>query len=263
METLKVTPNLPLTDLASNLSVRGENCMRALMAETNVMILRDLCRFTESDLLKRKHWGKIQLREVKDFMAKAGLYLALDRPVLVDNGGSVSSERPGEGAQQELVVEVERLKKLIALDRTGLAAALNRVRTLIRAWEWVGLGEWGSYSYEDHTAETLRREWQEFEGTALAVIVEALRASGQRADAAFHLTTQPPAEELSEREKALLRALRLYFRGYVEKPYECSEGDFESHRMTPQAHRAASDLLTYYERHHPKEYAEAVRGKER
>lgn len=179
---------------ALDLSVRGENCMRELMAETGVQKLRDLNRFTRAELLKRKNWGKIQLREVEEYMARAGLHLALEGPLLVDG--------------TEPLAEVERLKKLLNLDQTGLAEALNSVRKLIRGWEWVGVGEWACYSYEEHTVETLRGEWQNFEGQALEVIGMALRKSGQRADSAFHLTP-PPVEERKDAAAELARVQAL------------------------------------------------------
>jgi hypothetical protein len=88
-------------------------------------------------------------------------------------------------SDEHLTAEVERLRELINRDRTGLAAGLNAVLKVVEGYRWLAAGEWASYSHEEHTQETLRREigWA-FD--ALAEIASRhLRQSGLRADAAF------------------------------------------------------------------------------
>lgn len=111
----------------------------------------------------------------------------------------------------EANAEIDRLKKLLDRDQTGLAAALNRCRQVGKGYFWIALGEWGSYDYTEQTQKTLREEigrcLEEIENTAVA----ALRESGTRAAAAF----QPERDRLAvvegllagyEREAPRLRA---------------------------------------------------------
>ena len=83
--------------------------------------------------------------------------------------------------------EVERLRRLIERDRTGLAAALARVRRTVAGWAWLAApGEWGCYEYGQRTVATLRGEI----GRCLAEIeteaIDALRSSGSLVSDAFH-----------------------------------------------------------------------------
>ena len=84
--------------------------------------------------------------------------------------------------------EIERLKALLDRDKTGLAAALSAVRGFARGWSWIPRGEWGSYSHEDQTTETLRLEVAHLLAHIEETARTALRESGQRADSAFRLT---------------------------------------------------------------------------
>lgn len=60
---------------------------------------------------------------------------------------------------------LERARDALNRDRTGLAAALDVIRDEVRSRHWMrheseggDAGSWGSYSWEQHTAATLRRE---------------------------------------------------------------------------------------------------------
>lgn len=77
-----------------------------------------------------------------------------------------------------------QVKTVINTDRTGLAAGINRVREVLKGYSWIAEGHWGSYSDEQQTEATLRKEVgfliQAAEREALTALVE----SGKRADAA-------------------------------------------------------------------------------
>lgn len=81
--------------------------------------------------------------------------------------------------------EVKRVLELIDRDRTGLAAGLAAIQKVVEGYRWLSAGEWGSYSHEEHTQETLRKEI----GWAFDAISEIagrhLTQSGARANAAF------------------------------------------------------------------------------
>lgn len=77
--------------------------------------------------------------------------------------------------------EVERLKKAINIDRTGLAHALSRVRNTARGYGWIPSGEWGCYSYEEQTEETIRREVGYAFDQIESLCMSALKASGDLA----------------------------------------------------------------------------------
>jgi hypothetical protein len=83
--------------------------------------------------------------------------------------------------------EVSRVRALINRDRTGLAAALVKVRDLVKGYWWLREEHgWASYEWQERTIETLRKEF----GFALEAVdkvaSEALSESGQLAFAAFH-----------------------------------------------------------------------------
>jgi hypothetical protein len=83
-------------------------------------------------------------------------------------------------------LEIARLRGLIALDRTGLAIALQQMLTLMRGWWWLAEdGNWSSYEYPNHTVAVLRAEI----GTCLAKLSSvaklALEASGSLVTEAY------------------------------------------------------------------------------
>lgn len=82
--------------------------------------------------------------------------------------------------------EIKRLRDLIDRDKTGLANGLAAIQNVLKGFAWLAAGEWGSYSHEEQTQETLRKEI----GWAFETIGELaerhLNQSGLRADAAFH-----------------------------------------------------------------------------
>src|SRR5512147_552883 len=85
----------------------------------------------------------------------------------------------------ELEQEVRRLRHLIAIDRTGLAAGLDKVRSIVDGFAWLANdGEWGSYDYTNHSSETLRAEIGACFDQVGEVIEATLKASGDRADSA-------------------------------------------------------------------------------
>lgn len=104
--------------------------------------------------------------------------------------------------EAKLQAECDRLRSLIEYDRTGLAAALVRVRGIAAGYSWLAVGEWGSYEYHERTEENLRREI----GDCLAAIddaaAKALAESGCNAVAAFRPDTIRSLRE----EVARLRA---------------------------------------------------------
>lgn len=77
-----------------------------------------------------------------------------------------------------LLAENERLRDALNRDRTGLAAALAEVRNVAEGYRWIADGEWGSYSWEEHTTETLRRETGWALGSIRDIARKALEASG-------------------------------------------------------------------------------------
>lgn len=79
--------------------------------------------------------------------------------------------------------EVERLKDVLHLDRSGLAHALNQIRKSVNGWAWIQAGEWGSYEYQDQTVETLQKEVGNLINEANEIAHNALQVSGNLAHA--------------------------------------------------------------------------------
>jgi hypothetical protein len=91
--------------------------------------------------------------------------------------------------------EVARLREALNIDKTGLASGLNEVRTIAQGYLWLGEpGSWGSYSYEEHTCKTLRREIGESLDAILATVEKHLRASGELVQQTLRLDP-PRADE--------------------------------------------------------------------
>jgi hypothetical protein len=83
---------------------------------------------------------------------------------------------------EQLKAEVERLRKLIDRDRTGLAKALVDVRARAQASYWIVEGR-GSYEWND---DRYRRETGKALEEIGGIATKALRESGDRAHSAFH-----------------------------------------------------------------------------
>ena len=105
----------------------------------------------------------------------------------------------------ELEAEVKRVRGLIALDRTGLAAGLAAVRRIVAGYGWIPAGEWGLYSCDEQTEEALRREVGDAFDEIANAVHDSLRASGDRADVAFRPELEP--KRLLERTAGLERDL--------------------------------------------------------
>lgn len=84
-----------------------------------------------------------------------------------------------------LRAEVIRVRGLINVDRTGLAAGLAEVRKLLQGYNWIPDGHWGSYSDEEQSEALLRKEVGYAFAAIEKVAKEALAESGRRADSAF------------------------------------------------------------------------------
>lgn len=86
----------------------------------------------------------------------------------------------------ELEAEVRRVRDLINVDRTGLAATLNHIRAIVGGYAWIPAGKWGSYDYTQRTAETLQVEVGHLIESVTSALDRGLNASSNRADSAHH-----------------------------------------------------------------------------
>jgi len=109
-----------------------------------------------------------------------------------DLRAATARSEKAERERDELGAEVERLRKLLDRDQTGLARSLNAVRKILIGYAWIPDGEWGSYHEEERTFTTLRAEIGRAFAASHAVIDEGLRESGRRANEAFHPTAPTP-----------------------------------------------------------------------
>lgn len=96
------------------------------------------------------------------------------------------------GAKRKL----EEMRKALDRDKTGLAAALDEVRKVLGSFGWIPEGTWGSYEYQEHTHGTIRREVADAFERIHRIVRDALKASGDIADAA--LSDAPPGEKAGE-----------------------------------------------------------------
>lgn len=99
-----------------------------------------------------------------------------------------------DSAQQEV-------RSVINRDRTGLAATLNHIQAIVRGWQWIAEGTWGSYTYEEQTTQTLQKEVGELIESVLRAASRGLRQSGDRAIAASRWTLEPLAQAAPAPEK--------------------------------------------------------------
>lgn len=129
-----------------------------------------------------------------------------------------------EGRIAELETEVRRGRELITRDRTGLAEGLNAVRKLLKGFRWLGdPGDWSSYSNEERSIETLRREMASCITQAEELCGKALYASGARADSSFHDGPHVPA---APEDKPAPVPMILYCPMCTERHID--EGEFET-----------------------------------
>jgi DNA-directed RNA polymerase subunit alpha len=56
------------------LSVRSSNCLRA----ANILVLEDLVRRTESEMLKYRNFGRKSLTELNSILTELGLHFGMD-----------------------------------------------------------------------------------------------------------------------------------------------------------------------------------------
>ena len=63
---------LPIEELG--LAVRAQNCMNSEGIET----IGELCKRTEAEVLKIRHFGKTSLKEIKKKLKELGLSLGMD-----------------------------------------------------------------------------------------------------------------------------------------------------------------------------------------
>ena len=134
----------------------------------------------------------------------------------------------------DLEAEVARVRTLIDIDRTGLAAGLDEVRRIVRGWEWLAEPEGGagSYTYEEWNEATIRREVNDLITSVNAAITTALRESGDRADSAYR-----PEGVRASRETTLVKPASL-----GEDASKETAAELNSVRATePQASASAAD----------------------
>lgn len=72
------------------------------------------------------------------------------------------------------------VRNVINTDVSGLAAGLNKVRTIAEGYRWIPDKEWGSYDYTQQTTETLQKEVGWMIDEILTVSDAALKESGNR-----------------------------------------------------------------------------------
>lgn len=100
-----------------------------------------------------------------------------------------------EGELATAKIEVARLQALLDRDQTGLAAALARIVAHAKSYRWISEGR-GAYVWDD--------EQYKIEIAALA-----LRASGLRANEAFHPDAVVPSEAVVMDASEVLRMKKL------------------------------------------------------
>ena len=145
--------------------------------------------------------------------------------VLISDGYTLSW--PLGGSQQriaELEAEVRRGRQLIALDRTGLAQALNAIRKTLAGYHWLRQGgDWASYDDTQQNEDTIRREITACFDRLAEISARALYASGLRADSSFH---DGPVIPLTEPAEPGPVPMILYCPMCTERHVD--EGEFET-----------------------------------
>lgn len=105
-----------------------------------------------------------------------------DRTVHAHYCDTLTADLEARDAEHE--AEAKRLKGLIDRDGTGLAAALVEVKKRAEGGRWISEGR-GSYKYDE---DDYRKETGWLVADVVRIAAEALRASGNLANEAFHPT---------------------------------------------------------------------------
>ncbi len=106
-------------------------------------------------------------------------------PALIEAVRAAVAQEPP--ALAEAAREIERLRTLIDLDRTGLAEALSKVKQTASGWDWLAAPDGGrmSYSADEWSEAVIRREVADLITNVEQIVDAALKASGDRADSAY------------------------------------------------------------------------------
>ncbi len=242
-----ITPNTLIEELDGytdpNVSIRTFKFLQELAKASGARTVADLAHFSLAELCVRRNWSKVVTREMRAVLAEAGLVLrgepalpetAPDRDAVKElfdlvreAGAKVTLHGEAIESVDELRARVDDLVKFRAALLSGGDARVEAAVETIRDW-----GE----GMDAGSARAL-----------LSLVVE--RLGGWR-----------PPERVGERERQLLVALRRYYRGYDVRPSECREEDILNCRVTPEAHRRATAMLSFYEKLYPEEYVNAVRS---
>jgi hypothetical protein len=97
--------------------------------------------------------------------------------------GWKSHEAATRGLRDVANLENERLRDVLHRDQTGLAKGLADVADILKCYDWILRGEWGSYEYQEQTAETMRSEASNLISECSAIAKKALDESGKLAHA--------------------------------------------------------------------------------
>ncbi len=106
-------------------------------------------------------------------------------------------------AERERVFSIVR--NVINTDASGLAAALNKIKTLAKGYDWIPDGEWGSYDYTQRNVGTLQKEVGYLLEEIEKISYEGLRDSGNRViehikKTEESLRSQPERQQEGERK---------------------------------------------------------------
>lgn len=143
------------------------------------------CTIPPDECPRKKAEAELARVKTTTWCAYCGQEYSLDRVTADQIGEHIKTcpKHPLRAAE----AEIKRVRDLINLDRTGLAAALDEVRGILTSYGWLAEdGVWGSYDYTQQTISTLRKEIGWMMDAAKEAIVKGLRESGRRAHSAFH-----------------------------------------------------------------------------
>lgn len=71
-------------------------------------------------------------------------------------------------------------REAILRDHTGLADTINNMIVVVKGYDWITRGEWGSYDYTEQTVETLQQEVSNCFRELLLIGNRGLNESGNR-----------------------------------------------------------------------------------
>lgn len=107
--------------------------------------------------------------------------------LIVDESTNSESE-----VLRKRIVELERkVRTVIDVDRTGLAAGLNHLKAIAQGYWWIPEGSWGNYDYTQQTFATLRAEVGHLIQSVVDGADRYLKASGARANEAARFVSDP------------------------------------------------------------------------